>query len=310
MSSGNGYDYGMPVHPVCDMFPLMTRLELEALTDDITAHGLMNPVVVHHGQLVDGRNRVFACREAGISPRKVEWRDIYQGDEPLPRWIWSINAERRHLTEDQYVQAQVAITAYEEREAAKVRQSAGGKAAGNHRPKVVTERSEPKKREPAVRTKIAKQLGVSERKVQQALTVQKKPELAKEVIQGKIKLHEAAKQVATPSTKPTKPTHVLPVNQCTNCQRITAQLRDVVREFNQRREDLQIRPEQRHKSSRWRNNASIDKQLVNLCDYIEQQLDLIAADPAQRVINKRQHRHEERPCSKCNSSTVGGRVNF
>jgi hypothetical protein len=284
MSNGDSHDYGMPVHPVCDMFPLMTRLELEALADDITAHGLMNPVVVHHSQLVDGRNRLIACREAGVTPATVEWRDIYKGDEPLSRWIWSMNAERRHLTEDQYIQAQVAICAYEETEAAKLRMSVGGKAAGNHRPKGVTERSQPKKREPAVRTKIAKQLGVSERKVQQAMTVQKKtPELAKEVIQGKIPLHEAAKRVATPSTKPSKPSkpsHVLRVDRCDQCSRVAVMLKELRHGITRRRNESDIK----RAASIWHPDDVSKADLIGIVEYVEQQLDLIAAvEPASRA---------------------------
>jgi hypothetical protein len=189
--------YGMPVHPVCDMFPLMSASDLEAMAGDIFDHGLINPVVVHNGQLVDGRNRVLACKASDVPLRTVEWRDIYKGDEPLSRWIWSVNVERRHLTVDQIIAAQVELRAYEELEAAKLRMVAGGKAAGNHRPKGVTKRSHPKKREPTVRTKLAKELNVSERKVQQALNVKKyQPELLKEVQHGKIPLREAAKQTA------------------------------------------------------------------------------------------------------------------
>jgi hypothetical protein len=99
----NEYDYGMPVHPVCDLFPLMTASELDHLVDDIQTHGQTNPIVVHTGQLVDGRNRLLACRRVGVGPSYVQWRAIYHGDETVAQWIWSANAERRHLTADQWL---------------------------------------------------------------------------------------------------------------------------------------------------------------------------------------------------------------
>lgn len=128
MNSANDKpDYGMPVHPVCDLFPLMDKASLAGLAADIRANGLLHPIAVHEGQLVDGRNRLLACREAGIEPRFAEWSRIYQGPMPLARWIWSVNGERRHLSIDQITAAQVAIKAWEEQEAARQRQIDAGK---------------------------------------------------------------------------------------------------------------------------------------------------------------------------------------
>jgi hypothetical protein len=204
------FDYGMPVHPVCDIFPLMDGENVFALQRDIEQNGLLAPIVVHDGQLVDGRNRVFACQAAHVTPQTVEWTTIYSGPMTLARWIWSINAERRHLTVDQYVAAQVSLYSWEESEAAKLKQidagKKGGQTAGRSRPKansLVTDSSQPyaePKRAPAVRTKLAEQLGVSEHKVQQAINVQKAdPELLKKVAKGTVStLCEAAKIVENP----------------------------------------------------------------------------------------------------------------
>ena len=48
-------DYGMPVHPVCDLFPLMDAGSLAGLATDIKANGLLSAIVLHQGQIVDGR---------------------------------------------------------------------------------------------------------------------------------------------------------------------------------------------------------------------------------------------------------------
>jgi len=208
----NEYDYGMPVHPVCNLFPLMTAPELDHLADDIRTHRLTNPLTVHNGQLVDGRNRLLACRRVGIEPDYLQWRSIYHGSETLAAWIWSINAERRHLTVDQWLAIHVEFQAFEEREAAKLRQIEGGKTAGRGRPQQVEAHASQAiaqpQRAPAVRTKLAKQLGVSEHKVQQALNVQKAdPDLLKQVTSGTVKLSAAAKQIknTTPAKKQAPP---------------------------------------------------------------------------------------------------------
>jgi hypothetical protein len=57
-------------HPVADVWPLLPEPELQALADDVKAHGLRHPIVRHRdGRILDGRNRYLACRKAGSSAR-------------------------------------------------------------------------------------------------------------------------------------------------------------------------------------------------------------------------------------------------
>ena len=83
-------DVSMRAHPCLDLFPLMADDELAALAADITAHGLLDPVVVdREGVLLDGRCRLEACRRAGVAPR---FR-TYAGDAPVA-FILSANLAR------------------------------------------------------------------------------------------------------------------------------------------------------------------------------------------------------------------------
>lgn len=98
----------MEVHPTAELFPPMSDTEYVGLVEDIRANGLRVPLVRHRGVLVDGRNRLRACEDAGVGPRFVEWVDVaeYQGtedavDDVVSRWIVSINLHRRHLNESQ-----------------------------------------------------------------------------------------------------------------------------------------------------------------------------------------------------------------
>jgi N6-adenosine-specific RNA methylase IME4 len=68
---------------------------LAELAEDIRRHGLIEPIVLHGGKLLDGRNRLEACRLAGIEPRFEE----HDGD-PVA-YVRSMNAMRRDLTSDQ-----------------------------------------------------------------------------------------------------------------------------------------------------------------------------------------------------------------
>jgi len=211
--------YGLQgVHPVCDLFPLMSEDAIKDLCKDIRQNGLVNPVVVHEGLLLDGRNRLLICEWEEVKPQVIEWRQIYKGPMSVSQWLFSINAQRRHLTVDQITAVRLAICEWEkEQEAAQQRQKAGvnadGSAGGRGRKKnLPINRSEgllpdgstqtapasKKDRSCETRAKVAKEIGVSERKVQQAMNLQKTdPALLKQVAQGSIGLSEAEKRTKT-----------------------------------------------------------------------------------------------------------------
>lgn len=61
-------------HPACLVFPPLVTAEFESLVADIAAHGLIHPIVMLDGKVLDGRNRLLACRQAGVQPRFTQWR--------------------------------------------------------------------------------------------------------------------------------------------------------------------------------------------------------------------------------------------
>ena len=87
--------FDLPVHPLADSFGMMTEDELEELTDDIAAQGLLNPLVTSDGQLLDGRNRREACRRAQVIPDVVE---LDASKDPVA-FVLSQNNSRRHRTQ-------------------------------------------------------------------------------------------------------------------------------------------------------------------------------------------------------------------
>lgn len=88
----------LPVHPAADLFPKLTGDELAGLAADIREHGVRVPVVVWHGELLDGRNRVTAARLAGLNEMPVVESD---GDIDPWSFVVSSNIARRHLTTGQ-----------------------------------------------------------------------------------------------------------------------------------------------------------------------------------------------------------------
>ncbi len=109
-------------HPICLLFPQMSREELQQLADDIKENGLLNDIVLYQGKVLDGRNRQIACGMAGVLPRYVEW----DGDGSPLQWVISENMVRRHLTSSQRAVLALELLPLLEQEA-DVRQTLGKK---------------------------------------------------------------------------------------------------------------------------------------------------------------------------------------
>ncbi len=92
-------------HPICLLIPSADEDELQDLTDDIRAHGLIDPIVLFEGMILDGRNRAAACERAGVAPRYVHFA---AGREDALIFVVSHNIKRRHLTKQGIADALVA----------------------------------------------------------------------------------------------------------------------------------------------------------------------------------------------------------
>ena len=101
-------DSALKVHPAADVFPMMSEDELAELAADIKENGLIYPIMKdREGQVIDGRNRLAACKLAGVDPTF----QTLDGQNPLA-YIVSANLERRNLTKGQ--QAMVLAMIYPE----------------------------------------------------------------------------------------------------------------------------------------------------------------------------------------------------
>src|SRR5271166_3981319 len=92
-------------HPICLLIPSADEDELQDLTDDIRAHGLIAPIVLFEGMILDGRNRATACERAGVALRYVQFQG---GREDALILVISHNLKRRHLTKQGIADALVA----------------------------------------------------------------------------------------------------------------------------------------------------------------------------------------------------------
>jgi site-specific DNA-methyltransferase (adenine-specific) len=85
-------------HPIASIFPPMDWEELEALVADIRERGVLEPITLYEGKILDGRNRAEACRRLGITPPTCEFTgDVLEA----VAYVWARNRLRRHLTSSQ-----------------------------------------------------------------------------------------------------------------------------------------------------------------------------------------------------------------
>jgi N6-adenosine-specific RNA methylase IME4 len=169
-------------HDIANIFPLLTGSEFESLRDDIAKNGLLEPIVVYEGKILDGRNRHAACLGAGVLPDMVD----YTGDDPLA-FVVSKNKHRRHLTAGQlaFVGAEVKRI---ESERAKERQRGGQGGV------LLTENIPEAKGE--ARDIAAKKTGANPKYIDLAEKMQEEaPDLADEVKSGEKSMNRAKQEM-------------------------------------------------------------------------------------------------------------------
>jgi len=116
----------LQTHPIADLMPSMSEEEYKNLIEDINVNGLIEPIYLFEGKILDGRHRYRACVELGIEPRFEE----YSGNSPVS-FVISKNLKRRHLTESQKAALAVELLPYIEKEA-KERQIKTGESGGKY----------------------------------------------------------------------------------------------------------------------------------------------------------------------------------
>ena len=184
-----------PVHPAATLFPMMDEVALQALADDIREHGQREPVVLFHGAVLDGRNRLRACELAGVEPQFVTRDDADVGDSPAA-FVLSLNLLRRHLDESQRAMVGARAKPLFEAEAAARQRASGGdrKSAGAMPGSVPANLPEPIGAPGEAREHAAAQVSVSPRSVEHASKVlaHGAPALVAAVDRGEVAVSTAA----------------------------------------------------------------------------------------------------------------------
>lgn len=158
-------------HPLADLLPMMSDAELQALAEDISKNGLRDEIVLFEDHVLDGRNRLAACKLTNEPPR---YRTFNPKSEGSPLDYIVSKATHRNMNDSQKACAAVNVMDVFSAQG-KERMSAGGKGVALAPP--LREKS---------RDQAGALFGVSGRYIQDAkLLKEKAPELFKHAFAGR-----------------------------------------------------------------------------------------------------------------------------
>jgi ParB-like chromosome segregation protein Spo0J len=178
-------------HALASLFPGIPDDELQALADDIRAHGQREPVLTFEGKVLDGWNRVRACRLIGRKPWLMEFDPVSAKMTPEALVI-SANLRRRHLSVGQMSAIVVELSERIEREGGNMRDAFNGEFGANR----AAQTGRPK----AVLTAAAEMIGIDERRGREAGAVKTaSAEVFRRLKRGVITLHEAMEEIRPPA---------------------------------------------------------------------------------------------------------------
>lgn len=181
--------FPVEVHPIADIFPMMSGEEFAGLKSDIEANGVRECVVLWNGKLIDGRNRMAAMLELNIDWN--EYASELDGDVDPVAYVISHNLHRRHLDSSQRASVAVRLRKVFDKQAAE-RKTEGQKRGGRSRNGSLVENLPPSKEK--ARDAVGKALNVSGKLVDAATAVHEteNAELIEAIDQGKASVSTAA----------------------------------------------------------------------------------------------------------------------
>jgi ParB-like chromosome segregation protein Spo0J len=84
-------------HPLAEVFPMVSKDELQELAEDIRKNGMMEPITIFEGKILDGRNRFAAAKQISFPFRRLHFREMLCHLDPQA-YVISANIKRRHLS--------------------------------------------------------------------------------------------------------------------------------------------------------------------------------------------------------------------
>lgn len=183
-------------HPCANIVEMMEGQAWEDFKADIAEKGVLDPIMICDGMILDGRHRYKAATELGIDYRC----EIYNGNDPLG-WVISHKVKRQHLTTGQLGDMGANITNLKN-------------GSNQHEKKVALSPDKAIKEQFAVTAQqAADMLGTSKTAVDRGKKLQREatPEVLKAVRDGSMKQDAALKTLKSKKEDIVGPTNVVPI---------------------------------------------------------------------------------------------------
>jgi len=185
----------MQIHPVAELFPMLSPAELAEMAASIKREGLLNPCVKQGDTLLDGRNRLEACKLAGVAPSFTE----YTGNSPVA-FIIGANLARRHLNKGQKIALGLEIEPHFAEEARRRMESGRGECGSGGRGNKNPVENVPQGLKS--RDQAAAAVGVSGKQLSAAKAIRKAdPVRFERVKQGTLSIAKAKKEIKAEQDK-------------------------------------------------------------------------------------------------------------
>ena len=121
----------LKIHPLADCLPTMPEKQFEAFKEDIFGLGVLEPITIVDGMILDGRHRYRACQELGIECPTRTVDNVSPND-----LVRSMNLHRRHLTQSQMAMVGAALLEPFEKEAKEEQEKTSKNAPRNEKGQV------------------------------------------------------------------------------------------------------------------------------------------------------------------------------
>jgi hypothetical protein len=191
-------------HEAANIFPLVPAEELQTLADDIKTTGMKNPIVLLDDKVLDGRNRLLACKLVGVTPL-FESRTPENIGSPV-QWVLSQNLHRRHINK-----SQLAFIAVEAEKIFAVEAERRRLSTLKQGTKAPVKAKIPEREQGQARDKAAAACGVSPSYVSAAKDIAARaPEVAAKVKAGTMTMAEAKAVTKPAPSAPVKPVALSP----------------------------------------------------------------------------------------------------
>jgi len=91
---------GLRGHELANLLPMIDGAAFENLKADIAKNGILEPIILFEGQILDGRNRYRAGKELGVL-RSANFKEFEGTYAEAEAYVFSTNFLRRQMTNAQ-----------------------------------------------------------------------------------------------------------------------------------------------------------------------------------------------------------------